>query len=204
MRCLLLSAAALSMLVLPAKAPANEPAAQLTLVVVEGEGAINNIKQRTARDVIVQVDDENHKPVAGVAVTFALPAEGAGGSFAGGTQTVIARTDNLGRAVAHGFRPNGIQGQFQIHVNASFQGQTAAINIAQTNSMVATGTAGAAAGGISGKLIAVLVAVGAAAAGGAVVATRSSGGSSGGGGTIQQPATGTVGAGSGVQFGPPH
>ena len=30
---------------------------------VEGDGAINNIRQRTAREPIVQVEDENHKPV---------------------------------------------------------------------------------------------------------------------------------------------
>lgn len=46
----------------------------LNLVIVEGEGAINNIRQRTARDPIVRVEDENHKPVAGAAVVFLLPS----------------------------------------------------------------------------------------------------------------------------------
>ena len=35
-------------------------APMLNLVVLEGEGATNNIRQRTAREPIVQVQDENH------------------------------------------------------------------------------------------------------------------------------------------------
>src|SRR6202161_2399484 len=62
----------------------QEPAHKLNLVIVEGEGAINNIRQRTAREPIVQVEDENHKPVAGAAVIFTLPGQGAGGTFGGG------------------------------------------------------------------------------------------------------------------------
>ncbi len=59
----------------------------LNIVIIEGEGAINNIKQRTAREPVVQVEDENHKPVAGAAVIFALSDQGAGGTFAGGAHS---------------------------------------------------------------------------------------------------------------------
>src|SRR4051794_31016418 len=149
----------------------------LNLVVIEGEGAINNVRQRTAREPIVQVQDENHRPVAGAIVTFTLPSRGASGVFANGSQTLTVTTDQQGQAVARGLRPNGVKGQMQIRVNASHNGQTATTNIVQTNAVVA-GAAGAASGGaISGKLIAVLAIVGAAAAGGAVYATRSGGGS---------------------------
>src|SRR5881398_1442797 len=81
----------------------------LNLVIVEGEGAINNIRQRTAREPIVQVEDENHKPVAGAAVVFLLPSNGAGGSFANGARTLTMTTDNQGQAVARGLKPNGIK-----------------------------------------------------------------------------------------------
>ena len=56
-------------------------APMLNLVVIEGEGAVNNIRQRTAREPIVQVEDENHRPVAGAVVVFMLPSNGAGGSL---------------------------------------------------------------------------------------------------------------------------
>jgi len=162
----------------------------LNLVVLEGEGATNNIRQRTARDPVVQVQDENHKPVAGAIVVFTLPSNGAGGTFANGARTLSMVSDSQGQAVARGFRPNGLKGQFQIRVNATFSGLAAAIAITQTN--VALAAAGASAG--SGKLIAVLVAVGAAAAaGGAYYATHN-----GGGGTPSAILPGTtIVAGSG-------
>jgi hypothetical protein len=152
-------------------------APMLNLVVVEGEGAVNNIRQRTAREPIVQVQDENHKPVAGAIVVFTLPSNGAGGTFANGAHTLTVATDTQGQAVAHGLKPNGVQGQFKIHVNASHNGQNTSLDIAQANA-IAAGTAGAAAaGGISAKLIIVLAVVAGAAAGGAYYATHSGGSS---------------------------
>jgi hypothetical protein len=167
----------------------------LNLVVVEGEGAINNVRQRTARDPIVRVEDENHKPIAGAAVVFLLPSQGASGSFAGGSQTLTVMTNNQGLAVGRGLKPNGVQGQYQIRVNASYRGQTASTSINQTNALVAAGAA--AAGGISAKLIALLLVAGGAAAAGAVAATR-------GGGNNPTPnvAPTTITAGAGSVAGP--
>ena len=172
----------------------------LNLVVVEGEGAINNIRQRTARDPIVRVEDENHKPVAGAAVVFLLPSQGASGTFAGGAQTLTVMTNGQGLAVGRGLKPNSVQGQYQIRVNASFRGQMATVSIAQTNALAAAGTAAAAAG-ISGKLIAVLLIAGGAAAAGAVVATHTGGSSN----TTTPPvAPTTISAGTGSVAGPSH
>lgn len=180
---------------LPVRVAAQEtPSSQLNLVIVEGDGAINNIKQRTAREPIVQVEDENHKPVAGAAVVFLLPDQGASGSFANGSHTLTVTTDAQGRAVAHGFRPNAVQGKLEMRVSASFQGKTANATISQTNA--AGAAAGAAAGiGISTKWLIIIAIAGAAAAGGAIAATR--GGSSpqaAAQSTTIAPGTGTVGA----------
>ena len=179
-------------------AVAQEAAAgQLNLVIVEGDGATNNIRQRTAREPIVQVEDENHKPVAGAAVVFLLPDQGASGTFANGSHTLTVMTDAQGRAIAHGFHPNNVSGQFNMHVSASFQGKTATATISQTN-VAAAAAAGAAGAGISVKLIVILAIAGAAAAGGAIAATR--GGSSSTPSTPATttttitPGTGTVGA----------
>jgi len=180
--------------------PANaQTAPMLNLVVLEGEGATNNIRQRTAREPIVQVQDENHKPVAGAVVVFTLPSNGAGGAFANGARTLTMLTDNQGQAVARGFRPNGIKGQFQIRVNASHQGQTASASITQTNAVLAA--SGAAAGaGVSAKLIAVLAIAAGAAAGGAYYATHNGGGTTTAA-TITPGATIAAGAGT---VGPPR
>src|ERR1700694_4342263 len=79
---------------------AQADSGKLNLVIVEGEGAINNVRQRTAREPIVQVEDENHKPVAGAAVVFTLPSQGAGGAFGGGAQSLTVVTNNQGQAIA--------------------------------------------------------------------------------------------------------
>ena len=181
------------------RALAQETGLKLNLVVVEGEGAINNIRQRTAREPIVQVEDENHKPVAGAVVVFTLPSQGAGGTFTGGQHTLSVVSDSQGRAVAHGLKPNHVQGQYQIHVNASFGGQTAATAITQSN-ILAAAAGGAVAAGISAKLIVILAAVGAAAAGGAIYATHSG---NNGNGAAAIPAGVTISPGTGA-VGPPR
>ena len=181
----------------PPPAWAQEAGGQLNIVIVEGDGAINNIRQRTAREPIVQVEDQNHKPIAGAAVVFLLPDQGASGVFANGSHTLTVMTDAQGRAVARGFRPNNVQGKLQMRVTASHQGQTASATISQTNAVGAA--AGAVSAGISAKLITVLAIAGAAVAGGVVAATR--GGSSSPTATITPPTTITPGTGT---VGAPH
>lgn len=163
---------------LPAVMPAMaQDAPKLNIVIVEGDGAINNIRQRTAREPIVQVEDENHKPVAGAAVLFSLPGQGASGTFANGASTLTTVTDDSGRAVARGFRPNHAQGQYQMHVTASKGGQSVSSNISMSN-VVAAGAGAAAGTALTTKLIIVLAVAGAAAAGGAYYATHNGSGNS--------------------------
>ena len=150
---------------------------KIHILIIEGEGAINNMRQRVAREPIVEVRDENDKPVAGVAVLFALPSTGPSGAFANGLTTFSTTTDNLGRAIGTGLKPNGLEGPVQMKVTATHQGQTVSTTINMTNAMgaVAGAGAGAAAGGSSAKLIGILAAIGAAAGIGAAVALRSGG-----------------------------
>jgi len=148
--------------------------AKLHIVIVEGEGAINNVRQRVAREPIVQVEDENRKPVAGAAVTFLLPQQGAGATFPNGARSTTILTDNNGRAVARGLRPNNVNGQYEIRITASKEGQTASATISQTNALAgaAAGAAAGAGAGISAKVLTILVVAAAATAGGVVAATR--------------------------------
>jgi hypothetical protein len=149
--------------------PATEVAAigqargsTLKILVLEGQGAINNIKQRTSRDPVVQVVDENDRPVAGVAITFALPSRGASGAFANGARSMTILTDSQGMATATGFTPNTVSGDVAIQVSASHEGQTASTMIAQSNVAAGAGMSAATIGVIGA--IAAGVAVGAALA----------------------------------------
>src|SRR5262245_11661981 len=85
---------------------AQAPPASLQITIIDGEDAINNIRTRIAREPIVQVEDENHKPVAGAIVLFELPKSGPSGAFPGGARTLSVTTDSQGRAVARGLKPN--------------------------------------------------------------------------------------------------
>jgi len=171
-----------------------ESPTQLNIVIVEGDGAVNNLRQRVVREPIVRVEDENHKPVAGALVTFLLPGNGASGTFANGAKLLTVTTDANGQAVAHSFRANNVSGQYQIKVTASMGKTTATTNIAQSNIAAAAGGGGAAGGAaISGKLIAVLVVVGAAAAAGVAVAVTRGNGTSPPATTGLTPGTPSVG-----------
>lgn len=179
-------------------------APRLSIVVVEGEGAINNIKQRTSRETIVEVQDENHRPVAGAAVVFLLPGDGPGGAFAGGAKSATLQTNSAGRVTMPRLQPNQATGNFQIRVNVSSGGRTASVTISQSNVAGAAAAGGAAAGaGISAKTIGIIVAVAAAGAVGAAVGlTRKT--TPGTTPTPPTTPTGTIGTGSGATLGPPQ
>jgi hypothetical protein len=112
---------------------ATEPKG-LFINILEGEGALNDIRTRTAREPIVEVDDENHKPVAGALVLFAVD-NGGGSPFAtfAGANTVSVETDAAGRAVARGFQITQRKGKFNIKVHATKGPLEAAEVIAESN-----------------------------------------------------------------------
>jgi hypothetical protein len=141
---------------------------QLSIVVIEGEGSINPVGQRVAKEPAVQIQDENHKPVAGAAVVFTLPTEGATGEFGRGAKSLTFLTDKQGRATAQGLRLNEIAGKIPIHVNASYRNLTARASITEYSVLPPGAKAKAitSSGKHHGALIGVLVVLGVAAAGG--------------------------------------
>jgi len=147
----------------------TDGAPKLNIILISGDGAINNIKSRTAREMIVEVRDENNKPIAGASVVFLLPNSGPGLVGANGSSMISSVTDSSGRAAARGLRPNGQSGNFNVQVRANFQQSFGQIAVAQSN-IVAAGAA------ISG-LTAVLIAVGVAAAAGTAYAVTRDGSS---------------------------
>ena len=152
------------------------PAGGLKIIVAQGEGALNNIRTRSAAPIIVEVRDDGDKPVPGAEVVFQLPPAGPGGVFNGWMRNQTARTSAEGRAETNGFAPNDEAGRFNIKITATSGTRSASVIVAQANT--ANGSP------VSGKqvkskntLLKVLLIVGAAgAAGGIIAATR--GGSS--------------------------
>lgn len=169
----------------------------LQILIVEGEGAINNVKQRVNREPIVQVEDENHKPVAGAAVIFFLPNDGPGGTFANGSTTLTTSTNAQGQAVARGIHFNNQAGSMQIRVAASFAGLTASAIVTQTNAP-GTSASGASSSGMSlgTKLLIIGAVVGGAVAAGVIIANR------GGSSPAPPPPTVTIAPGTVTVGGP--
>ena len=106
---------------LPA-ALAQDLPARIDILVVEGEGVINSVRQRIAHDPVVKVEDDDHRPVVGAAVVFAVPVAGTTGEFSNSTKTLTVVTDKNGLAAAHGLKTNEIPGKLQIYVTASYHG----------------------------------------------------------------------------------
>ncbi len=171
---------------------------KLRIVILEGEGAINRVEQRTAREVIVQIEDENNKPVAGAIVVFLLPGNGAGGTFAEGGGVSTVTTNEKGQASAR-VQPNSSIGEYEIRVEAQFQDQTARAVIHQATQAApspaapskapASGPGPVAKKGSSAKWIAILAVAGGGAAGAALGLGGGSKGGGGGGGPTPQPST---------------
>jgi hypothetical protein len=185
----------------PRAAAADILPTRLSLVVVDGEGALNNLGQRANRDPAVRAEDENQKPIPNVAVVFTLPTSGASGEFRNGSKSVVVMTGEDGRAVAFGLKVNMVPGKLPIHVNASFRGLTARTTISQFSMSVPGRDARA--GSSTRKILVILAIAGGAAAGG-IVATQSGGrgSSSTPGGTPIPPAL-VITPGSG-SIGPPR
>ena len=172
MRPLLATLSLLSLLAAPA-GPQNT--AGLKLVVLQGEGAFNDIRRKTGRDPVVEVRDEKDRPVAGAQVVFTLPEAGPSGTFAGGGQTHTTTSGANGMAAAPGLKPNDVEGRFPIRVTATLGGRTASITISQNNTLAGGAVATGQQRGGGKKWL--LVVVGAGASGGVLAATRRGGSS---------------------------
>ena len=182
-------------------APQDDAKSNLSIEIIEGQNAINNITRHTAYEPVIAVHGAGGRPVGGANVIFTLPAVGPSGTFTDGSKTLMLQTDTSGRATARGLRPNNQVGQFDIRVTASFRGQSASTNITQTNAAPTVSTGG------SGRKIAILLGI----LGGGVVAVAAAAAGGGGGASSSPPSSppaadpvaGSVTPGS-PGFGPPR
>jgi hypothetical protein len=133
----------------PAAAEPGAPPQLLQIDILDGEGALNNIRQRTAREPIVEVKDENHKPVAGALILFTIqPGDGGAGPLFGpaagasfnGSASISLYTDAAGHAVGSGLIPNNHTGLYTIKVTAIVGEVTAYTVIHQRNVRGAAGS----------------------------------------------------------------
>jgi hypothetical protein len=126
----------------PAQAPAKPPA-QLTplaplqseslrIITLSGNGEINDLQRVIMAPVVVQVLDQDGRPVEGAQVVFNFPVQGPSATFANKQSSQTTRTNADGQAAATGWVANTV-GTFQIKVTASLANQTGQTTISMTN-----------------------------------------------------------------------
>jgi hypothetical protein len=157
--------------------PAQTVPTELNIIVVQGEGAINKVRQAASSEPVIRIEDQNHASIAGATVTFTLPTEGATGHFGNGGKILIATTDAQGKATAAGLKVNEYPGKLVLHIDVTYRGLSARTNITQFDEGPPVPEKASKGSGGHGKLIAVLAIVGAAAAGGGAYAASHKGGS---------------------------
>jgi hypothetical protein len=116
----------------------------LQIRVLEGEGAVHPAGARGSRPLTVAVTDEIGRPVPGAAVSFLMPDEGPGGTFAGGLRTEMAVTGADGRAGVRNLQINRIPGRFEIRVTVAKQQVRAGMVVFQYVAEAPAAVAGAA------------------------------------------------------------
>lgn len=118
-------------------APAQQLVAPVTqslkILVLEGQHSVNDVTRRIGVQPVVEVRDENDRPVEGANVIFRLPPNGPGGTFDGHALSETVRTNGHGQAGASGFAPNAAPGTFDIHVTALLGSRMGQATITQTN-----------------------------------------------------------------------
>jgi len=123
------------------------PVDSLRILVLEGQGLVNDIRVPSTSSPVVEVRDENGQPLEGVELKFDLPAVGPGGSFGQGQFSASAKTNAQGQATVT-FTPNHERGRFNIKVAAVLGNRTGHVSITQTNALRPAGIEAEKSGGL--------------------------------------------------------
>ena len=108
---------------------------RLRIIPLEGNNAVNYIPILTVTPPVVEVRDENERPVEGAAVIFKLPSSGPGATFGGSETTQTRVTDARGQAGVTGYTINKQAGRFVIEITATHEGRAGRLLMTQTNSI---------------------------------------------------------------------
>lgn len=118
----------------PAQPLAQLPVEQsLKLRVLAGNGEMNDLERRVMAPLVVQVVDQNERPLEGAEVVFRFPINGPSATFPGGKSSLTVRTSGTGQAPALNWMANGQVGTFEVHVNASYGNQVGEITFPMSN-----------------------------------------------------------------------
>jgi hypothetical protein len=117
----------------PAQPPESLPAVEsLKVMPLAGNHAMNDLERRVMAPLVVQVLDQNARPVEGAQVVFRFPLNGPGAEFSNHQPSQTVRTNVDGQAAAVGWMARE-SGSFQVHVTVSRGNELGETTVFMTN-----------------------------------------------------------------------
>ncbi len=128
----------------PPAAPAFTPPTTESLKVIPlaGKGEVNDLKRKVMAPLVVEVMDQNDRPVENAEVVFRFPIKGPSAMFPGGKTSQTTRTNGQGQAAAMNWIANNEVGSFEIHVTASYGNQIGETSFSMSNENEVVGREG--------------------------------------------------------------
>ena len=119
-------------------APAAASVQSLKIIPLAGNEETNDLQRRIMAPLVVQVLDQDSRPVEGADVTFRFPVMGPSVTFPDQKTTVNVRTNADGQASAVGWTANNMTGRFQLQVTAVRGNELGAAVMFMTNATTIT------------------------------------------------------------------
>ena len=154
----------------------------LKVTALAGNKGMNDLERGLMSPLVVQVLDQNDRPVEGAEVVFRFPLNGPGATFRGGNTSQTVHSNGQGQAAAMNWTANKQVGTFEVHVTAAYGNQLGETTVSMSNvTRIVEDTKGGKKQSkwYSSKWVKIaLIAGGAATVAGIVLATRGGGSSS--------------------------
>lgn len=119
--------------------PADTPMAPLPAVrslkvlALAGQNEANDLERKVMAPLVIQVLDQNSRPVEGAEVVFRFPVSGPSAVFTGGQTSQKTTTNSDGQAAAVGWNANSQTGQFGVKVTASKGNEMGDLTVTMSN-----------------------------------------------------------------------
>ena len=105
----------------------------LRVIPLAGNGEQNDLERRVMAPLVIQVLDQNQRPIEGADVVFRFPLNGPSATFATGQTSQSTKTNSQGQAAAKGWTANNQVGAFRVQVTASYGNQFGTATISMEN-----------------------------------------------------------------------
>jgi hypothetical protein len=105
----------------------------LKVIPLAGNRENNDLERRMMAPLVIQVLDQDQRPVEGATVVFQFPTSGPGATFANQQNSKTFRTNADGQVAAVGWNANNQAGTFQVKVSASRGNEVGETTISMTN-----------------------------------------------------------------------